>query len=73
MISYLKSLPASHLASVALGMFDNFRPTIEVDMGDGAAIITKHPRKIIDSGEFNQVPYIIGINSGEGILMAGRK
>jgi len=58
------------LAAVPLGMFDNFRPTIEVEMGDGKAIITEHPLVIIESGNFNKVPYMVGVNSGEGILLA---
>lgn len=73
MIFQMKTLDTATIASVQLGMFDNFRPTIEFDFGDGQAMITEHPQRIINSGNFNKVPYMVGVNSGEGILLATRK
>jgi len=70
MVKCLQKIDFKTLASVQLGMFDNFRPTIEFDFGDGAAFITDHPLRILESGNYNKVPYMTGVNSGEGLLLA---
>lgn len=71
MVENLKTVSAGRLASITLGMFDNFRPCLEIQTE--SSFLTRDPQSIIESGNYNKVPYIIGINSGEGVLVAARK
>lgn len=49
----------------------SFVPTVEPDVEE--AFISKHPDEILKSGDYNRVPYIIGANTLEGIIILKRK
>lgn len=74
MISCLKKVPAirfarydqHHLSDNAAGKNSLFRPSIEVDSPE--PFLSKKPSDILKSGDFAKVPYITGVNSGEGLL-----
>lgn len=51
---------------------DNLSPSVErVIMED--TFLQDHPTDIIASGNFSKVPYMLGVNSGDGALRTGSK
>ncbi|XP_013192658.1 cholinesterase 2 [Amyelois transitella] len=47
-------------------------PCVEKDIPGTEAVITKHPGRIIKSGNYTKVPMIIGYNDNEGIFFVGK-
>jgi carboxylesterase type B len=48
-----------------------FAPTLEAVV-DENTFLSKHPHKILESGEQNDVPWMTGLNSDEGLLFTAR-
>ena len=57
---FLLSETGNYLPNPFLPVMDNFN-------GESNHILTKDPLDMIDNFEFNDVPLILGTNSGEGI------
>ncbi|CAG9119248.1 unnamed protein product [Plutella xylostella] len=45
-----------------------FRPCVEKQILGGYPFITKTPKQIMESGDYNKVPVIVGYNDKEGIM-----
>lgn len=43
-----------------------FKPVVEPSYKD--AFMTKEPKEVFKSGDFNQVPWIVGLNTEDGAL-----
>jgi carboxylesterase type B len=78
MVKCLKSKKASDLVEIHKETTDSLRPmislylpTIEKDLKDGKSFLTDQPKTIIESGKFNKVPLLAGVNSAEGLLISG--
>ncbi|KAI4466389.1 carboxylesterase [Holotrichia oblita] len=80
MVECLRKVPAKQLVE-SLNLFRFMRsepltvylPTIEFEsQTNPEPFITKDPINIIEDVEFSNVPWIIGVTSGEGILRAAR-
>lgn len=77
MVKCLKSRDALELVSIHKECIDKlhptiamFFPTVEEEIGDGKSFLTEDPTKIIESGQFNQIPFMTGVNSAEGLLLS---
>lgn len=52
--------------------FSLFVPVIE-RIKDGDEFLADDPKDLIASGEYSKVPWLMGVNSGEGLLYTIRK
>lgn len=52
--------------------FSLFVPVIE-NVKDGDEFLADDPKELISSGQYSKVPWLIGVNSGEGLLYSIRK
>ncbi|CAG4948030.1 unnamed protein product [Colias eurytheme] len=50
-----------------------FVPCIEDDIPDSEEFIRDSPYNLISNGQFNKVPIIMGYNSAEGLMFAGKE
>lgn len=80
MVKCLKSKEAMDIVQVHREMKDNLRPviatfvpTVEMDKSDGKAFLLDMPRRIIESGNYNKVPFFTGVNNAEGLMMSARE
>lgn len=71
----MKNLTASEVVHGHSGVSDPLRelidvfvPTVELNIPDGQTFLAEHPSTILESGNINKVPSIIGLNSEEGLL-----
>lgn len=78
----LFAAPAPQLTGLALqlaekdgvrGISFGFVPSIEQDFGNGEAILTESPYKLLKEGKFSQVPILRGFCSNEGSLVSAMK
>ena len=51
---------------------DLFLPVVET-IDDEEAFLTEHPTSILERGDYDQVPWMTGVNSAEGLFIAIRK
>ncbi|CAL8100204.1 unnamed protein product [Orchesella dallaii] len=75
MVECLKSANAYDIAEIHRELLDPlreaitiFKPSVEVDIPDGNTFITEHPRDLALRGDYNRVPWIMGVNSEEGLI-----
>jgi len=73
MIECLKTLPAASIVRVHLATMspirentDLFVPTVDGDF------IPDNPLALLSNGSFHRVPWLTGVNAGEGLLNTGR-
>ncbi|KAJ4447025.1 hypothetical protein ANN_09013 [Periplaneta americana] len=64
-------VPISSIFNGTTDITISIGPTVDTDSPAGEVSIPKMPIDIIKSGEFSYVPYIMGMNSAEGLLVTG--
>lgn len=80
LLEFLQNVPARKLIGVNLkaasedekhrGLPLHLRPVIEKKFENTQAFLTEHPIDLLMSGKFHPVPFMIGYNSAEGLIVS---
>lgn len=61
-----------NLQGIIRDEYSLFVPVIE-RIKDGKEFLADDPTELISTGQYSQVPWLMGVNSGEGLLYTIRK